>query len=115
MPHFAPAITALQAGLRAGIAGSRPRFGAGLEALILALLLRLFGRTEVARHVSPDDRPYEAYAIASAPMGRAPHAAVVEAGLVPDWVLSGIRNRGMRPAPLPPRLRRRARPARAPP
>jgi hypothetical protein len=120
MLRFAPAITALHSGLRAGLADSRPRFAAGLEALILALLLRLFGRTEVARHVSPhfdrhDDRPYDAYAIASPPMGRAPHAAVVEAGLVPDWVLSGIRNRGMRPAAVPARPRRRARPARAPP
>jgi len=120
MPRFAPAITALHAGLLAGIADSRPRFAAGLEAFILALLFRLFARTEGTRHVSPhidrdDDRPYDAYAIASPPMGRAPHAAVVEAGLVPDWVLSGFRNRGMRRAAIPARPRPRARPARAPP
>ncbi len=48
-------------------------------------------------------------------MGRAPHAAVVEYGLVPDWILPGIRNRGMRPArPAPPR-RPSAIAVRAPP
>jgi hypothetical protein len=45
-------------------------------------------------------------------MGRAPHAACIEAGLVPDRILPGIRNRGMRPAA---RRRPRAPPARAPP
>jgi hypothetical protein len=34
---------------------------------------------------------------------------------VPGWVMRGTRNRGMRPAPLPPRLRLRRLTARPPP
>jgi len=119
MPRFPvpPPIASLRASLRADVADARLRFAAGLETLILLLLARLFARAEAAWHDSPDDIDDEApiYALVTPTVGRAPHAAVVEAGLVPDWVLSGMRNRGLRPAPAAPRPRRRARPARAPP
>jgi hypothetical protein len=121
MPNFpspiATAIACLRASLRADVADARVRLAAGLEALILVLLARLFARTEAAWHESPDDIDDDApvYALFIPTMGRAPHAAVVEAGLVPDWILSGIRNRGLRPAAAPARPSRRARPVRAPP
>lgn len=126
MPSF-PNPTApagLRAGLRADAAAARPGHAGGLglaaalEALILVLLARLFARTAPAWHHAPDDVDEDeraAFFIIRPTMGRAPHAAVVEAGLVPDWVLSGMRNRGLRPAAAAPRPRRRSRPARAPP
>jgi hypothetical protein len=101
--------------------------GTALAVLILALLVRLFGRTDAAWILLPPDDDYDdeydeypactpyPYAILVPPVGRAPHAACIEAGLVPDWILPGIRNRGMRPAAIPTRRRPRARPARAPP
>jgi hypothetical protein len=120
MPHSpippATAYAVLRAALRADAAGLR--LGAGVVVLILALLVRLFGRTEAAWHPLPDDIedvPQYASRIVVPPVGRAPHAGTIEAGLVPDWILPGVRNRGMRPAAAPVRLRRRARPARAPP
>ena len=98
------------------------RLGAGLTALILALLVRLFGRTDAAWDFRPEyanDHANHAdacpYASGMPTIGRAPHAAFIEAGRVPDWILPGIRNRGMRPAARPTRLRPRALPARAPP
>ena len=108
------------------------RLGAGLTALILALLVRLFGRSDAAWHALPEHAynranqagacPYAIVkkAIVTSAIGRAPHAAWIETGRVPDWILPGIRNRGMRPAAPPARqrpraLRPRALPARAPP
>jgi hypothetical protein len=108
----------LRAALQGGIAHARPESGAGVAALILALLFRLFGRTEAARIITPaptSDATPHPHALIIPAIGRAPHAAVIEAGLVPDWILPGIRNRGMRPAKISPRLRRNTRPARAPP
>ncbi len=99
-------------------AGADVRLGAGLATLILALLVRLLGRTEAAWDLSPhdtDDFDPSPTGILMPAIGRAPHAACIEAGLVPDWILPGVRNRGMRPAGRPARLRPRARPARAPP
>ena len=130
MPHspapqataFAYAVT--RVALRADAAGARARLGTGIAALILTLLLRLLARTEAAWDILPDDTDefnyadefaYTPHALIMPTMGSAPHAASIEAGLVPDWVLAGVRNRGMRPARAPARLRRRARPARAPP
>ena len=127
MPHSpAPQATAFayavpRVALRADAAGARARLGAGIAALILTLLLRLLARTEAAWDILPDDTDdlydldYTPHAIRMPTMGSAPHADYVEAGLVPDWVLAGVRNRGMRPARAPARLRRRASPARAPP
>jgi hypothetical protein len=119
MPHSpAPQATAhacLRAALRADAAGVR--LGAGIAALILTLLLRLLARTEAAWDILPeetDDFDYPPHALAMPTMGRAPHAAAFEAGLVPDWIFTS-RNRGMRPATPPMRLPRRPRPARAPP
>jgi hypothetical protein len=90
--------------------------GGGLAALILVLLARLFGRTEAAWQGFPEEIAAVApRGIIVPAVGRAPHAACIEAGLVPDWILPGIRNRGMRPGAVPARLRRRARPVRAPP
>ncbi len=113
-------------------AGAELCLGAGLAALILALLVRLFGRSDAAWHALPEhayDRanpagacPYAIVkkAIVTSAIGRAPHAAWIESGRVPDWILPGIRNRGMRPAAPPARqrpraLRRRTMSARAPP
>ena len=100
------------------------RLGAGLTALILALLVRLFGRTDAAWDVLPehagDHTSACPYTIIIPAIGRAPHAFWIESGRFPDWILPGIRNRGMRPAAPPARqrpraLRPRALPARAPP
>ncbi len=114
----AAASACLRIALQGDAAVARARPGAGLAALILTLLLRLFARTEAAWDILPhdtDDLGHPPHALIMSTMGRAPHAACIEAGLVPDWILPGMRNRGMRPATAPVRLRRRARPARAPP
>jgi hypothetical protein len=113
-PATAHAVT--RVALRADAAAVR--LGAGVVALILTLLLRLLARTEAAWDITPEDPAtgeYPPYALVLPTMGRAPHAACIEAGLVPDWILPGVRNRGMRPAAAPARRRRRARPVRAPP
>ena len=130
MPHApAPPLARTSAAL-AAVADARP--GASLVALILALilalLLRLLARIDPA-WLSPEDDEYEdeytfdAYAICGAnpyalhprPVGRAPHAACFEAGLVPDWILPGIRNRGMRALPRATPPPHHTLPARAPP
>jgi hypothetical protein len=106
---------AVQVALRGDFVVVRALRG-GLAALILVLLARLFGHTEAAWQGIPEEiEAFEPRGIAVPAVGRAPHAACVEAGLVPDWILPGIRNRGMRPGAVPVRLRRRARPVRAPP
>ena len=127
MPHPpAPPLARISAALPA-VAGARP--GAGLVALILTLLLRLLARTEAAWVFSQDDDDYEEdhgfdayaacgadpYALYPRPIGRAPHAACIEAGLVPDWILPGIRNRGMRALPRASPTPRHTFPPRAPP
>jgi hypothetical protein len=115
MSHIeAPQATAhacLRAALVAGAADMRAH---GLVALILALLLRLLDRTALAWDLLPEDAEYDEFdkygpgyapwqyaegrhALIVPPMGRAPHAACIEAGLVPDWVLPCMPNRGMRP------------------
>jgi len=113
----AKACACLRVALRADAMAARVGL-AGLEALILVLLARLFGRATATWDIFPDDMDDAAahpHAILMPAIGRAPHAAVIEAGLVPDWILPGMRNRGMRPAALPTRPRRRNRPVRAPP
>jgi hypothetical protein len=120
------------------VASARPE-PRSLLALILALLLRLFARKQVAWSLLEDESLYhhvflydarenavtdfDAYAICGAnpyalhprPVGRAPHAACIEAGLVPDWILPAIRNRGMRALPRATPPRHHTLPARAPP
>ncbi len=115
-PDHPPALAAA----RKAVAGARPE-SRSLLALILALLLRLFARKEVAWSLLEDEAHYDhgtlynprehavtdfdgyaffgvdPYALYPRPVGRAPHAIWVEAGLVPDWILPGIRNRAMRP------------------
>ena len=116
----APQATAhacLRAALRADAAPARARLAAGIAALILTLLLHLLARTEAAWDILPDetdDFDYPPHALAMPTMGRAPHAAAFEAGLVPDWIFTS-RNRGMRPSTAPARPRRSTRTARAPP
>jgi hypothetical protein len=125
MPHASipPAEDCLRAILLDGVANARPNGVARdhtLVALILALLMRLlaFGRSA---WILPEDEDLDAldlgftevrfvgntdflnHRIGYCAMGRAPHAACVEAGLVGDWILAGIRNRGMRPADAPAR------------
>ena len=108
----------LRVALRADAASARARLGAGIAVLILTLLLRLLARTDTAWDSlagDTDDFEHSPHALVMPTMGRAPHAACVEAGLVPGWSLAGMRNRGLRPAATPARTRRRALPARAPP
>ncbi len=112
-PATAYAVT--RAALRVGVVVARTQFGAGIAALILALLARLLARTEAAWdlpeiHEADDESCVPTWFV----MGRAPHAAVVEAGLVPDWIFTS-RNRGMRPNCVPPRPHCAPREARAPP
>ena len=65
-----------------------------VEALILSLLLPLPGpRAMFARRMML--RRVRAMAIAFAPDAPA-HAPAVALGLIPDWILPGYRNRGMR-------------------
>ncbi len=104
--------------LRADGAPVRATLRAAVEALLLALLLRLFPRRRPSLHVpaaldlpTPDLRPTRDYNI----YGRAPHAAVVALGLVPDWILVGAPGRGMRASAPAPRPQVHAQPARAPP
>jgi hypothetical protein len=130
MPHApAPHLARTSAAFSA-VAELRP--GASLVAMLLALLLRLLARADAAWFLPEEDEDYDeyedeygfdAYAFCGAsryalhprPVGSAPHAIYVEAGLIGDWILAGVRNRGMRalsratPAP------RLTRPARAPP
>jgi hypothetical protein len=115
-PDHPPALHAA----RKAVAGARADAGS-LLALILALLLRLFARKQVAWSLLEDESLYnhvylydarehavtdfdayaflggDPHALQPRPMGRAPHAACIEAGLVPDWVLPCMPNRGMRP------------------
>ena len=126
MPHPpAPHLARTSAAL-AAVAAARP--GPGLLALILALLLRLLARTEPAWFLPQDDEyedehGFDAYAACGAnpyalhprPVGSAPHAIYVEAGLIADWILAGVRNRGMRALPRATPTPRHTLPARAPP
>jgi len=101
-----------------------------LEALLLALLIRVFPQLRrihlaaphpaigAAAQVNPVEidlapalRPFWRYDI----HGCAPHAAVVALGLVPDWILVGSPGRGMRALAPQPRPRPHIQPARAPP
>jgi hypothetical protein len=66
--------------------------------LLLAVLVRLFARTGPAWDECADDAAPWPRRIVMPAIGRAPHAACIEAGLVPDWILPGMRNRGMKPA-----------------
>ena len=110
------AAACLRAALRAGAENPRAGLGTGIAALILALLVRLFGRTEAAWFLSPNTpNDHAPHTITMPVYGRAPHAEFIETGRFPDWILPGIRNRGMRPSPRPVQPRRKARPARAPP
>jgi hypothetical protein len=118
---------------RADGEAARATLRAAVEALLIALLLRLFPRRSWSLRAqapldlppfdlppfdlpaldlpAPEIRPAWDYNI----YGRAPHAAVVALGLVPDWILVGAPGRGMRAhAPAPP-PHRHPQPARAPP
>jgi hypothetical protein len=130
MPHApAPPLARTSAAISAA-ANARP--GAGLVAMILALLLRILARADAAWSLPDDDEEDEAhedeygfdayafcgadpYALHPRPMGSAPHAIWVEAGLVADWILAGIRNRGMRPRAMTTPQTRHTLPVRAPP
>ncbi len=115
MPFSRPPLALLpHLALRGEVA--RASRAGGLAALILVLLARLFGRAEALWQDVPDEiEPFAPRGIVVPAVGRAPHAACIEAGLVPDWILPGVRNRGMRPRAMSARHRRSARPVRAPP
>ena len=91
----ATAYAVTRAAIKAGVAVARTPVCAGIAALILPLLARLLARTEPAWDLP---EPHEAEGEYIVPtwfvMGRAPHAAAFEAGLVPDWIFTP-RNRGM--------------------
>jgi hypothetical protein len=116
-PLLAPHI----AGIAAGICATAESRGKPLRAwhvLILALLARLFPRLRAPAPIlvafdlpTPENRPLYVYDV----YGRAPHAAVVALGLVPDWILVGAPGRGMRPTRHPRLPHRPTQPARAPP
>ena len=130
MPHApAPHLARTSAALSA-VVNARP--GTGLVALILALLLRILARTEAAWFLPEEDEEYDEYedeygfdayaycganpyALHPRPVGSAPHAIYVEAGLIADWILAGIRNRGMRALPRSLPAPRHTLPVRAPP
>ncbi len=121
MPHSSTATAAALRTALGAVANARPQFGAGLAALILALLARLLGRAEAAwdlsTHLTDEDEaehdPDFVYVIPF--VGRALHAICVEAGLVPGWIFAGRPCRGMRALPAPRPARPRALSARAPP
>jgi hypothetical protein len=130
MPHAPASPLARTSAAFPAVANARP--GASLVAIILALLLRILARTEAAWSLPEDDEEFDEYedehgfdayallgvnpyALHPRPVGRAPHAIWVEAGLVADWILAGIRNRGMRPLPSPTPPARHTLPVRAPP
>ena len=122
-----PADACLHAALRA-VAAARTALGDGVAALLVALLTRLFAE-HAAWVASQDDDEYDdcgfdrvafrdpslhAKPIWQPQIGRAPHDIFVECGLVPGYVMAGVRNRGMRALPAPhPRALTAA--ARAPP
>jgi hypothetical protein len=131
MPH-APALPlARTSAAISAVAAARP--GASLVAMILALLLRILARADAAWFLPEDEYDeyeeyedeygFDAYAFCGAdpyalhprPVGSAPHAIYVEAGLIADWILAGVRNRGMRALPRAAPSPHRTQPARAPP
>ncbi len=121
MSSAAPLLATHIAGIAAGICATAEPRGEPLPAwrvLILALLMRLFPRLRPAAPIlaafdlpTPENRPTYCYDV----HGRAPHAAVVALGLVPDWILVGAPGRGMRPTRHPRLPHRPTQPARAPP
>jgi hypothetical protein len=132
MPHVLASSLARTSAAISAVASARP--GASLVALILALLLRILARTEAAWFLPEDDEyeyedeyeedcGFDAYAFLGAnpyalhprPVGSAPHAIWVEAGLVADWILAGVRNRGMRALAMAHPQPRHTLPVRAPP
>jgi len=113
MVFSSPAHAWLQVALRGDPAASRACFG--LRGLILALFVVLFGGAAAPSHHLSADSPSRPRGIVVPACGRAPHAACVEAGLIPDWILPGTRNRGMWPAGAPLLRRRSTCPVRAPP
>jgi hypothetical protein len=121
MPHSSTATAAASRTALGAVADARAQFGAGLAALILALLARLLGRAAAAWDLSP--HIYEEYEDEHGPdfvyvvpfVGRALHAICVEAGLVPGWVFAGRPRSGMRSTPNQAHTRTRPLTARAPP
>ena len=121
MPHSSTAATVASRTALGAVADARAQFGAGLAALILALLARLLGRAEAAWDLSPHlndeyEAEYDEDFVYVVPfVGRALHAICVEAGLVPGWIFAGRPCRGMRSLPAPIPQVSRAQEARAPP
>lgn len=109
MPHVTIAIAAALPTALEAVAVARAQFGTGLAARILAVLARLLGRANAARDLAPqhdraceyDDDALACYlrAFLLPTMGSAPHAASVEAGLITERFLSGVRNRCIRAQP----------------
>jgi|GEM_PF-3548984 len=117
LPHQAPHSPGIAADLRAA-ARNQDEPVPAWHALILALLVCLFPRLRPCAPIltaldlpTPENRPAHCYDV----FGRAPHAAVVALGLVPDWILVGSPGRGMRSGPRARRHPRHALAARAPP
>lgn len=83
--------------------------------LVLSLLARLFGRPQAVRLLPPALPGVAPAGIVMPPCGRAPHAAAIERGLVPDWLLRFFPGLGLRPAAAPCVCRLRTCAVRAPP
>ncbi len=111
-------LAALLAALEAQAGDVRAQLSRTLELLFLTLLMRLARRLETlaARHGSAPAPCIRTLARAARQLPPvAPHAIAVALGIVPGWIMRGTRNRGMRAALPPLRLRPKRPTARPPP
>ena len=108
-------LAALLLALETQAGDVRAQFARTLELLFLTLLIRLVRRQEAQ---SSAQRTPEIRILARALRQRPPvgdPALAVALGVVPGWIMRATRNRGMRAALPPPRLRQRRPTARPPP
>jgi len=108
-------LAALLLALETQAGDVRAQFARTLELLFLALLVRLVRRQEAQASAQ---RTPEIRILARALRQRPPvgdPALAVALGVVPGWIMRATRNRGMRAALPPPRLRPRRPTARPPP
>ena len=110
-------IAALLLALETQAGDVRAQFARTLELFFLTLLVRLVRRQEAQAPASAQRTP-EIRILARALRQRPPvgdPALAVALGIVPGWIMRAVRNRGMRAALPPPRLRPRRPTARPPP
>jgi len=110
-------LAALLLALETQAGDVRAQFARTLELFFLTLLVRLVRRQEAQAQASAQRTP-EIRILARALRQRPPvgdPALAVALGVVPGWIMRATRNRGMRAALPPPRLRPRRPTARPPP